>query len=423
MGGDLVKVVTGVRRCGKSFLLFNLFRDYLLGSGVKESHIIGIALDDEENKPLRNPIALAEHIRRRLGRLKGLKYLFIDEIQLCYKVLPQGLDLSRVAKEDRPSCYVTFYDVLNEFRKRKDVDVYVTGSNSKMLSSDIATEFRGRSDEVRLHPLSFVEYMQVSGKEKQESLEEYLVWGGLPAVVLEPERRRKEHILKRLFERIYIKDIVERRKLHDASVVCAVLDVLSSAVGSLTNPNKLVNTLSSQAGLRTTNRTLTKYLGYLEDAFLFAKAERWDVRGKKFLDFPCKYYAEDTGLRNARLNFRQQEITHIMENVIYDELRSRDYLVDVGLVECREMRDGKQEFIQYEVDFVVTNGIDKYYIQSAYALQNDGKQQQELNPLRKIGDSFQKIVIQGDDIASYTNDDGIIFMGLHQFLMNSEILK
>ena len=422
MGGDLVKVVTGVRRCGKSFLLFNLFRDYLIRSGVKASHIIGIALDDEENKPLRNPIALAEHIRRQLGRLKGLKYLFIDEIQLCYKVLPQGLDLSRVAKEDRPSCYVTFYDVLNEFRKRKDVDVYVTGSNSKMLSSDIATEFRGRSDEIRLHPLSFAEYMQVSGKEKQESLEEYLVWGGLPAVVLEPERRRKENILKRLFERIYIKDIVERRKLHDASVVRAVLDVLSSAVGSLTNPNKLVNTLSSQAGLRTTNRTLTKYLGYLEDAFLFAKAERWDVRGKKFLDFPCKYYAEDTGLRNARLNFREPEMPHLMENAIWNELVWRGYSVDVGVISISSRNGGRLIMRNHEIDFIVNSGSRKVYVQSAYRMDDSAQRERESLGLRRISDSFAKIIVRDGYMRPTFDDNGILHVGLIPFLLERKIL-
>ena len=422
MGGDLVKVVTGIRRCGKSFLLFNLFKDYLIKNGVKKSHIIGIALDDEENKPLRNPIALAEHVRKQLGRLKGLKYLFIDEIQLCYKVLPPGLDLSRVAKADRPSCYVTFYDVLNEFRKRDDVDVYVTGSNSKMLSSDIATEFRGRSDEIRLHPLSFAEYMQIGSKEKQEALDDYLVWGGLPAVALEIDYGRKESVLKGLFERIYIKDIVERRKLHDASVISAVTDVLSSAVGSLTNPNKLVNTLSSQAGLKTTNRTLTKYLGYLEDAFLFAKAERWDVRGKKFLDFPCKYYAEDTGLRNARLNFREPEMPHLMENAIWNELVRRGYSVDVGVISISGRNGGKLVMRNHEIDFVVNSGSRKIYIQSAFRMDDPAQRERETLGLRKIGDSFAKIVIRSGYMRPTFDDDGILHVGLIPFLLDQKIV-
>ena len=422
MGGDLVKVVTGIRRCGKSFLLFNLFREYLLGKGVKESHIIGIALDDEENKPLRNPITLAEHIRRRLGRLKGLKYLFIDEIQLCYRVLPPGLDISRVAKADRPSCYVTFYDVLNEFRKRDDVDVYVTGSNSKMLSSDITTEFRGQSDEIRLHPLSFAEYMQVSAKEKQESLEEFLVWGGLPAIALEPDKGRKESKLRRLFERIYLKDIVERRRLHDASVISAVTDVLSSAVGSLTNPNKLVNTLSSQAGFKTTNRTLTKYLGYLEDAFLFTKAERWDVRGKKFLDFPCKYYAEDTGLRNARLNFREPEMPHLMENAIWNELVRRGYSVDVGVISVTGRDCGKPTMRNHEIDFVVNSGSRKIYVQSAYRMDDSSQRERETLGLRKIGDSFAKVVVRDGYMRPTFDDDGILHVGLIPFLLERKIV-
>jgi hypothetical protein len=422
MGGDLVKVVTGVRRCGKSFLLFNLFRDYLLKNGVRESHIISIALDDEESKPLRNPIALAEHIRTRLGRLKGLKYLFIDEIQLCYKVLPPGVDLSRVAKEDRPSCYVTFYDVLNEFRKRSDVDVYVTGSNSRMLSSDIATEFRGRSDEIRLHPLSFAEYMQISGKEKQESLDEYLVWGGLPPVALETNHGRKESILKKLFERIYIKDIVERHKLHDASVINAVTDMLSSVVGSLTNPNKLVKTLSSQAGLKTTNRTLTKYLRYLEDAFLFSKAERWDVRGKKFLDFPCKYYAEDTGLRNARLNFRELEMPHLMENAIWNELVRRGYSVDVGVISISSRTGGRLVIRNHEIDFIVNSGSRKIYIQSAFRMDDPVQRERETLGLRKIDDSFTKIVVRNGYMRPTFDEDGILHVGFIPFLLEEKIV-
>ena len=423
MGGDMVKVVTGIRRCGKSYLLFTLFKRYLLAHGVKESHIVEIALDDEKAKELRNPIVLAEHIRSRMKRMSGIKYLFIDEIQLCRKVLPPDVNLKRVAPEDRNGCYVTFYDVLNEFRKREDVDVYVTGSNSKMLSSDIATEFRGRSEEIRLHPLSFAEYMQLCGEDKQEALAEYLVWGGMPAVVLAHGQARKEALLKSLFERIYLKDIRERRKLKSDTVISAVTNVVASAVGSLTNPNKLVNALKSQSHINTTNRTLAKYLGYLEDAFLFAKAQRWDVRGKKFLDFPCKYYAEDLGLRNARLNFREPEMPHLMENAIWNELVRRGYSVDVGVVPVVGRSDGRQVMRTCEIDFIVNSGPARLYIQSAFSMDSLAQRERETLSLKKTGDFFAKIVVRSGYMKPTFDDDGIMHVGLIPFLLDSKILE
>ena len=423
MGGDMVKVVTGIRRCGKSYLLFTLFKRYLLAHGVKESHIVEIALDDEKAKALRNPIALAENIRSRIAHMKGVKYLFIDEIQLCRKVLPPDVNLKLVAPVDSNGCYVTFYDVLNEFRKREDVDVYVTGSNSKMLSSDIATEFRGRSEEIRMHPLSFGEYLQLGGADKQEALDEYLVWGGMPAVALAHGQARKGALLKSLFERIYLKDICERRKLKNDTVISAVTDVVASAVGSLTNPNKLVNALRSQAHVDTTNRTLAKYLGYLEDAFLFTKAQRWDVRGRKFLDFPCKYYAEDLGLRNARLNFREPEMPHLMENAIWNELVRRGYSVDVGVVPVVGRKDGRQFMRTCEIDFIVNSGSARVYIQSAFSMDNPAQRDRETLSLRKTGDFFAKMFVRSGYMKPTFDDNGIMHVGLISFLLDSKILE
>ena len=422
MGGEMVKVITGVRRCGKSYLLFKLFKEYLLCEGVKPNHIIEIALDDEGMKPYRNPIELGRYIRARLPRSKRMKYVFIDEIQLCYKVLPAGVTLAKVAKEDRESCFVTFYDVLNEFRKLPDVDVYVTGSNSKMLSKDVATNFRGRGDEVRVHPLSFGEYLQIGGKEKQEALEDFMIWGGMPQVALEPNRGRRERLLKDMFERIYLRDIKERHRLKNLEVVSAVTDVLASAVGSLTNPNKLVKAMGSQAGLKTTNRTLGKYLDYLSDAFLFTKASRWDVRGKKALEFPSKYYAEDTGLRNARLNFREPEFPHLMENVVFNELVRRGYSVDVGVVPVTERKGGKLISRNHEIDFIVNMGSAKLYIQSAFSMDDPLQRDREVAGLKKTGDFFAKIVVRQGFMRPTYDNDGILHVGLVPFLLERDIV-
>lgn len=422
MGGDMVKVITGVRRCGKSYLLFKIFKKYLLNEGVRPNHIIEIALDEETMKPYRNPIELGRYIRTRLPRDKRMKYVFIDEIQLCYKVLPSGVTLAKVAKEDRESCYVTFYDVLNEFRKIPDVDVYVTGSNSKMLSKDVATNFRGRGDEVRVHPLGFGEYLQIGGKEKQEALEDFMIWGGMPQVALEPNRSRRERMLKDMFERIYLRDIKERHHLKNLEVVSAITDLLASAVGSLTNPNKLVKAMDSQAGMKTTNRTLGKYLDYLSDAFLFTKASRWDVRGKKALEFPSKYYAEDTGLRNARLNFREPEFPHLMENVVFNELVRRGYSVDVGVVPVTERKDGKLISRNHEIDFIVNMGSAKLYVQSAFSMDDPVQRNRELAGLKRTGDFFAKIVVRQGFMRPTYDSDGILHVGLVPFLLEQDIV-
>ena len=423
MGGELVKVITGIRQCGKSYLLFNLFKRHLLQNGVKPGNIVEIALDERKFQHLRDPLLLSRHISDAIKGRRGMKYVLIDEIQFSRKVLAPGVDLKSVAKEDRESCYVTFYDVLNEFRKMEDVDVYVTGSNSKMLSSDVATEFRGRGDEIRVHPLSFAEYLGVSGKDKQEALEEYLVWGGMPLVALEPGASGKEKILKDLFSSIYIKDIVERHSLKDDAILTATLDVLASATGSLTNPNKLVNTLDSQSHLRTTNRTFGKYLKYMEDAFLFSKASRWDVRGKKHLEFPCKFYCEDLGLRNARLNFREIEFPHLMENAIWNELVRRGYAVDVGVVQITTRKGGERITRNHEIDFIVNSGSRKLYIQSAFSMDGKKQAERETLPLKKTGDFFGKIVVRSGYMRPMQDDDGIMHVGLIPFLLEPEILS
>ena len=404
MGNGEVKIITGSRRCGKSWLLNRIFRDYLLEQGIAEEQIIIVSFDiddEDETGDLTNRQALKSYLYSRITDPSLPYYIILDEVQEV-----EG-----------------FEKIVNGLNAKENVDVYITGSNSHFLSSDINTIFRGRGDEVRVYPLSFREFCQDRTEPVGELWKEYDSYGGMPGLLRQRTLEQKVAYLKRLWEKTYIDDVVERHKVKNREALSSLTDALCSSVGSLTNPNRISNVLRNLQNTKIESETVANYIGYLEESFLFEGAKRYNIKGNKYFESIKKYYAVDVGLRNAKLNFRQQEITHIMENVIYNELRSRDYMVDVGLVEAREMRDGKQVYIQYEVDFIVTNGIDKYYIQSAYALPDEIKKNQELNPLRKIGDSFQKIVIQGDDIATYTNDEGIIFMGLHQFLMNSNILK
>ena len=416
----LVKVITGVRRVGKSYLLFNLFKAHLLEGGVKPSEIVEIALDKSEFVALTNPIRLAEYIR---ARVKGRKrhYVFIDEIQLAVKVRRPGVVLKDVAPEDRKSCYVTFYDVLNEFREAPNCDVYVTGSNSRMLSKDVATEFRGRGCEIRVHPFSFAEYLSVRGLEKSEVFEDYLVWGGMPMAALETNDAARARYLKDLFARVYMKDIRERNRLSDGLILDRVTDALSSSVGSLTNPHNLVNALRS-AAVRTTDRTIGKYLGYLEDSFLFSSVRRFDVKGKRYLSRTEKFYAEDVGLRNARLNFRQTEVSHLMENVIYNELVRRGYSVDVGVVEVVSREKGKLVRRQHEIDFVVNLGLRKIYVQSAFAIPYAAKREQETFSLRRSGDFFRKVVVTAGSRRPLEDEDGIVFTGVIPFLLDEKVL-
>ena len=416
-----VKIITGIRRCGKSYLLFNLFREHLLSTGVKPSQIIAIALDDDANKGLRNSILLGEWIRRQI-KGKGMHYVFIDEIQMAQKVLPDGVDLSRIAPEDRESAYVTFYDVLNGLMKLPNVDVYVTGSNSKMLSSDIATNFRDRGDEIRVHPLTFAECLSVSGKEKAETWADYLVYGGMPGLVEKKTVEQKKDYLRQLFAKVYFKDIVERHKLRQDRLLENVTDVLFSAVGSLTNPTKLADTLGTVQKLKVSQPTVKKYMDILQESFLVNRVERYDVKGRRYMDFPSKYYAEDIGLRNARINYRQTEEARLMENVICNELLARGYAVDVGMVETVDIVKGKREKKQREIDFIVNTGSRKVYIQSALRIDSEEKLRQETESLRRSGDFFRKFVVTSGFSLPSEASDGIITVGVIPFLLDRSIL-
>jgi len=419
-----VKVITGIRRCGKSYLLFNLFRKYLSNAGVDDRHVIGVNLEDKEFAFLRNPNKLFDYITERIPGDGKWTYVFIDEIQMCRKVLADGVKLRDVAPEDIADAYITFYDILNSLMKKPNVDVYVTGSNSKLLSKDVATSFRDRGMEIKLHPLSFAEYFEVSGlSDKAEALSTYMIWGGMPMAVLEQDDVSRAEYLKKLFEKVYLKDIRERNKLRSVEICERVLNELCSSIGSLTNPTKLAKTLGSEAHMPTTVRTLAKHLGYFTEAFLFEKAERYDVRGKKHLAFPQKYYAEDVGLRNARLNFRETDEAHLMENILFNELIARGYNVDVGVVDTFDRnRNGTVVRKRYEIDFVVNAGFNKVYVQSAYSLDGIGKLEQEKNSLVKSGDFFAKIIVERGYGHLIPDDDGIFHVGIIPFLLDETLL-
>jgi predicted AAA+ superfamily ATPase len=421
-GNGLVKVLTGIRRCGKSYLLFNLFKTRLIEDGVAPDSILEIALDQEKFEPLRNPVRLGSLIREWLKSRSGDRYVFIDEIQLAYKVKRDDIDPAKVAPEDRDSLFVTFYDVLNELRTIPRVEVYVTGSNSKMLSSDVATAFRDRGTEIRIRPLRFAEYVRTTGQEKADALDDYLVWGGMPLAVLTPDESARANYLKSLFEKVYLKDIRERHKLRGDTITDGLLDLLFSAVGSLTNPHRLVRAFQASLGIETSDRTMKKHIGYLEDAFLFAKADRWDVKGRHYLDYPSKYYAVDTGLRNAKLNFRQVEDTHLMENAVYNELLARGCSVDVGVVEIPVEENGRTVVRAREIDFVVNHGRRKTYVQSSYRLVGDEQTERELLPLRKSGDFFRKIVVTYGSAKPREDAEGITHVGIIPFLLDESIL-
>ena len=421
-GNGLVKVITGIRRCGKSYLLFTLFKGFLRKEGVDAKHFVEVNLDDERQRKLRNPIELGRFIRERMPRDRKVRYVFIDEIQLCRKVKDPSVKLSEIAPEDRAFAYVTFYDVLNELMKLPNTEIYVTGSNSKMLSRDVATNFRDRGVEIRLHPLSFAEYLSVVRTEKAEAWERYLIWGGMPLAALADDDAARAKYLKELFLKVYVRDICERNKLKSDYVVSKVVDLLSSSVGSLTNPHRLVNAMKTVLGVETNDVTLKKYLGYLEDSFLFSKAQRYDVKGKKYLDYPEKFYAEDLGLRNARLNFRQVEKTHLMENAIYNELVRRGCNVDVGVVNTEKMVDGKRECRALEIDFIVNFGLKKVYVQSAFSIPDEVKWQQETLSLRQSGDFFRKIVVQDGFLPPVTDENGIVRVGVIPFVLDPKIL-
>ena len=391
-----IKIITGSRRSGKSWLLLHVYRDYLLEQGVPEDHIISLSFDqDDENMrdDLLDVKALKAYLYERI-KDDGDYYLMLDEIQEV-----EG-----------------FERLMNGLNAKPNVDIYITGSNSHLLSSDINTLFRGRGDEVHVYPLSFGEFCTDRTESVNELWKEYYTYGGLPGLRNHASAEQKINYLQRLWKKTYLADVIERHHIRNTELLENLADVLCSSVGSLNNPSKLTNTIQSVKQMKADRETVDKYLGYLEDAFLFESVSRYDIKGKRYFESIKKYYSVDVGLRNARLNFRQQELTHIMENVVFNHLRIFGYLVDVGVVEVREMQDGKQQQKRYEVDFIATNGQDKYYIQSAYRIDDEDKRQQELNSLKRIDDSFRKVVIVGDDIAPWTDDDGISYIGLFQFL-------
>ena len=415
-----VKIITGIRRCGKSFLLSTLYKDYLLKEGVTKDCFVELALDKKAHLKYRNPNELYDYVLRKTEDAEKRYYVFIDEIQLSYKVKSEDVDESLVPEEDRDMLYTTFYDILNDLMLRSNLDIYVTGSNSKMLSKDIVTNFRDRGTEIKVYPLSFKEFYPVSGLEKADALEEYLTYGGMPLAVLEQDETEKRKYLKGLHKRVYIKDIVERYKLKDDEVLDALIDALSSAVGSLTNPHNLANAAGSLMKRNTSDSTIKNYLDYIEEAYLFVSAKRYDVKGKRYFENTLKYYSMDTGLRNAKLNFRQQEKSHLMENMIFIELIRRGYSVDVGVVELARMKNGKRQQSQYEIDFIVNTGREKVYIQSALNVDTEEKRSQETFSLKNSGDFFRKIVILDGNAKPWTDEDGIMYMGVIPFLMEED---
>ena len=397
---DLIKIITGIRRCGKSYLLNTIFKRYLTENGVDEEHIIKLELDSIENKEYRNPNKLYEYVMQKITDDR-MYYILLDEIQ---KV------------ED-------FESVLNSFLRKKNLDVYVTGSNSKFLSSDIVTEFRGRGDEIRVFPLSFSEFFEAYEGDKRDAFNEYITYGGMPYILSRKTEEAKSTYLNNLFENTYINDIVERNHIQKDDKLNSIINMIASSIGSLTNPNKIENTFKSNNISDITIPTINNYLNYLIDAFLINKAERFDIRGKKYITTPSKYYFTDVGLRNARLNFRQQEETHLMENIIYNELLVRGYNVDVGVVEINEEnKEGKKIRKQIEVDFVCNQGSKRYYVQSAFAIPDKEKMRQEQRPFNYIQDSFKKIIVVRENIKLWRNEEGTVIMGIEEFLLNKNSL-
>lgn len=391
---DLIKIVTGIRRCGKSFLLFNLFHHHLLETGTDEDHIIEIALDDISNEELREPFKMLAYVKERV-KDKGQYYLIIDEVQLL----------------DR------FVDVLNSFMHMSNVDVYVTGSNSRFLSKDVATEFRGRGMEIHIYPLSFAELYAAVGGDKNELWKRYYTYGGLPYLAVLNDNAQRSEYLMRLNQTLYLRDIIECNKIANEEAFTDLMNVMASGIGAPCNPNKIANTFKTVRKETLAPQTIANYLSYMEDAFIIEKSIRYDIKGRKYIGTLAKYYFQDVGLRNALLNFRQVEETHIMENIIYNELRSRGYSVDVGMIEARTATERRQ----LEVDFVANKGDKRYYIQSAFALPNEEKREQELASLKRINDSFKKVIIMRDDISPYHDENGVLIMGLMDFLLGTNV--
>lgn len=418
-----VKIITGIRRCGKSFLLSTLYKDYLREEGVAEDCFVEIALDRKAHVKYRNPNELYTYVLSKTQDENKRYYVFIDEIQLSFRVKNEYADENLIPVEDKDMLYTTFYDILNDLMARSNLDVYVTGSNSKMLSKDIVTNFRDRGTEIKVYPLSFKEFYAVSGLEKADALEEYLTYGGMPLAVTEKDETEKRKYLTGLHKNVYIKDIVERYKLKDDEVLDALIDALSSAVGSLTNPHNLANATGTLMKRSTSDHTIKNYLDYLQDAYLFVAARRYDVKGKRYFENTLKFYSMDLGLRNAKLNFRQQEKSHLLENMIYLELIRNGYSVDVGVVGVtRVNKQGKKQLSQYEIDFIVNTGKEKIYIQSALNIDTKEKQNQETFSLKNSGDFFRKIVIVDGNIKQWTDEDGITYIGVIPFLLEDNRL-
>lgn len=399
---DMIKIVTGIRRCGKSYLLFEIFRNYLLSQGVKEDHIIGLALDDNRNKALRDPDKLLEYIDSHLIHDGQTSYVILDEVQMV---------------DD-------FVGVLLSMTHMRNVQTYVSGSNSKFLSKDVVTEFRGRGWEIRVRPLSFAEYYEGVGGDKRDALEDYYTYGGLPAVAMLDTPEEKEAYLKDVYRAIYLKDIIERNHLQNEEGLEEIFRVLASSMGTAVNPTKIANTFKSVANIKISTHTITKYIEHLKDAFLVSEALRYDVKGRKYIGSDSKFYFEDPGVRNAIIGFRQVEYSHMMENVLYNELCARGYSVDVGLVEIWEKNEeGKIVHKRIEVDYVINRGSQRIYVQSAYSMPDEEKRDQEQRPLIKINDSFRKIIISGDHKGKFYNEEGVLRIGVFEFLLDRECLN
>lgn len=413
----LIKIITGVRRCGKSVLLFDLFFRHLIGEGILDRQIIRIQLDNSDFASLRTPLKLSEYIKSKISEDQDY-FIFIDEIQLVKKV----------KNRDVEGDHITFYDVLNGLLAKKNLDIYVTGSNSKMLSKDVLTEFRGRGDEVKVYPLSFREFYSAKGGSKEDSLKEYMLYGGMPFILSRPSAESKISYLNNLFEETYLKDIVERNRIRDQELLGSLIDEICSATGSLTNSTKLANTINSRYQNRKDNKvnnnTVASYLSHLENAFLFKEAKRYDIRGKQYFNSNSKFYCVDVGLRNVRLNMRQNEETHIMENIVFNDLVQRGYSVDVGVLESfSKGANGKTVRSTREIDFVVNYGNAQCYIQSAYRMDTPEKERAELLPFNIVGNSFKKIVITRNGLSPWYDDNGIYHIGLCDFLLKESILE
>ena len=413
----LIKIITGVRRCGKSVLRFDLFFRHLIGEGILDRQIIRIQLDNSDFASLRNPLKLSEYIKSKISEDQDY-FIFIDKIQLVKKV----------KNRDVEGDHITFYDVLNGLLAKKNLDIYVTGSNSKMLSKDVLTEFRGRGDEVKVYPLSFREFYSAKGGSKEDSLKEYMLYGGMPFILSRPSAESKISYLKNLFEETYLKDIVERNRIRDQELLGSLIDEICSATGSLTNSTKLANTINSRYQNRKDNKvnnnTVASYLSHLENAFLFKEAKRYDIRGKQYFNSNSKFYCVDVGLRNVRLNMRQNEETHIMENIVFNDLVQRGYSVDVGVLESfSKGANGKTVRSTREIDFVVNYGNAQCYIQSAYRMDTPEKERAELLPFNIVGNSFKKIVIMRNGLSPWYDDNGIYHIGLCDFLLKESILE